>query len=399
MRWSLPALLCLLLACDDPGAGGPVTFHGADAEAPELDSLTPAAEDAEILPDAPPRCALDDLDEDGYGTDPSCGFPDCDDGNRSIHPGAFEACNGLDDDCDGMADEGLNAAVCGVGECRREAPNCLEGQPNRCVPGPPTEEGCNGLDDDCDGTVDEGAGGEVCGVGACQRLAACEGGVAGACIPGAPTEEVCNGQDDDCDGTTDEGQRGRVVQTSYSELVQRHEVCTGGGERIGPNCNAAISRFCGAQACMTSGFGPVENSGDVAAVGCAQTVAPAQVPFAVLAQYHPPCDGSRQRIGPDCNAAIHRWCNAQGHVSGFGPIESGGDFVVVACVDAAVAEGRGTTYTELRGHHPGCDGGGQRIGPECNAAIHRYCASQGFATGFGPVENSGDDAAVVCIRP
>ena len=393
-------LLLSLSACDDPGAAGPAQFQGGDTgEAPEADfEAPPPVEDAELLPDAPPGCAVADEDGDGYGTDDTCGFPDCDDGNRSVKPGGFEACNAADDDCDGVVDEGLNAAVCGVGACRREAPNCLEGKPNRCVPGEPTAEICNQIDDDCDGVIDNGAGGETCGVGACQRRAECVDGQPGTCTPGAPGEEVCNGQDDDCDGTTDEGQRGEAVQTTYSELVQRHEVCTGSGERIGPACNAAMHRFCAGRACMTSGFGPVENSGDVAVLGCVQGVGPLQVPFAVLAQHHELCDGAGQRIGPHCNAAIHRYCTSQGHVSGFGPVESGPDFVFVTCVTGAVAEGIGTTYTEMRNHHPPCDGTGQRIGPDCNAAISRFCGSRGFATGFGPVENSGDDLAVVCIR-
>jgi glucose/arabinose dehydrogenase len=42
-----------------------------------------------------------DLDGDGFG--PETG--DCDDANPAIHPGAPEVCNGLDDNCDGIADE------------------------------------------------------------------------------------------------------------------------------------------------------------------------------------------------------------------------------------------------------------------------------------------------------
>ena len=58
-----------------------------------------------------------DADEDGYG-DParvivSCAQPggyvltagDCNDASAAVHPGATEACNGIDDDCDGQIDE------------------------------------------------------------------------------------------------------------------------------------------------------------------------------------------------------------------------------------------------------------------------------------------------------
>jgi hypothetical protein len=41
----------------------------------------------------------------------------------------------------------------------------------------------------------------------------------------------------------------------------------------------------------------------------------------------------------------------------------------------------------------------ERVSLGCNAAISRYCATQGFTTGFGPVENDGDHAFVACIRP
>ncbi len=48
-----------------------------------------------------------DNDDDGYPDRPPCGGPyDCNDSNPTVHPGADEACNGVDDDCDGTTDEG-----------------------------------------------------------------------------------------------------------------------------------------------------------------------------------------------------------------------------------------------------------------------------------------------------
>ncbi|MEI8153832.1 MAG: putative metal-binding motif-containing protein, partial [Hyphomicrobiales bacterium] len=58
-----------------------------------------------------------DADLDGYGGTSDkvsgCSAPpgyvaangDCDDANASVRPGATEACNGADDDCDGRIDE------------------------------------------------------------------------------------------------------------------------------------------------------------------------------------------------------------------------------------------------------------------------------------------------------
>jgi len=128
-----------------------------------------------------------------------------------------EACNGIDDNCDGKVDN-MTADSCPRGDEFACATDCgTEGtavcdddcRPGDCVP--PGEE-CNGEDDDCDDVVDNGF--------ACVRGAAvdctttCGSTGTGTCTddcrippPGScqVPDEACNGIDDDCDDDIDEG--------------------------------------------------------------------------------------------------------------------------------------------------------------------------------------------------
>jgi len=117
-----------------------------------------------------------------------------------------EVCNGADDDCNGMIDDGLFPITCGTGQCQNTVPSCVGGMQQTCTPNPPSAESCNGMDDDCDGMVDEGLGTVTCGIGACMNtMPSCVGGMPQMCTPNPPSAEVCNNIDDNCNGTVDEG--------------------------------------------------------------------------------------------------------------------------------------------------------------------------------------------------
>jgi RHS repeat-associated protein len=126
-------------------------------------------------------------------------------------------CNAIDDNCNGSKDEGYVAqtTMCGVGACARTGmTSCVGGAvQNNCTPGAPaaTDTTCNGVDDNCNGTADEGyvSQASVCGSGACASTGttSCVAGqVQSTCMPGtpAPSDATCNGIDEDCSGTADE---------------------------------------------------------------------------------------------------------------------------------------------------------------------------------------------------
>ncbi|MHC4837803.1 MAG: MopE-related protein [Planctomycetota bacterium] len=120
-------------------------------------------------------------------------------------PCGDEACNGVDDDCDGQTDEGFGTISCGTGACVREVNACEGGAPAVCTPGPAGDETCNSIDDDCDGETDEALPDQICGRGDCRvSVAACVDGAPPACVPDDPEPEVCDRRDNDCDGRLDE---------------------------------------------------------------------------------------------------------------------------------------------------------------------------------------------------
>jgi hypothetical protein len=167
------------------------------------------------------RCQLElpcaDLDGDGVpGTRPdgsSCGN-DCNDFDPTIFPGAPEACDGIDNDCDGQVDEGCNqcfdldrdgypgtdanGGTCGS-DCDDWNPMVFPGAPEICG---------DGIDNNCNGVVDEGCGGCTDHDGDGYL-----GGTDPSCAvdcddfdasvnPGA--QEICDGIDNNCDGQVDE---------------------------------------------------------------------------------------------------------------------------------------------------------------------------------------------------
>ncbi len=173
----------------------------------------------------------------------------------ALQNGGVEACNEVDDDCDGIVDEGfdLDRDVAHCGGCGqacdlfRAVPVCVEGAcrvdhcadardvdldrlaENGCECRRTGAEVCDGQDNDCDGRVEEGFNldVDVNNCGACGRACATDhatpscvdGGCrVGQCEPGfvdlnrspddgcecAAAGEVCNGEDDDCDRAVDE---------------------------------------------------------------------------------------------------------------------------------------------------------------------------------------------------
>ncbi len=141
-----------------------------------------------------PSCT--DNDQDGFGVGAGCAGPDCDDMNPAIGSSGARACY------DGKG------GTMGVGACHAGTQICSGGVWATCAGEVvPSGEACNGVDDDCDGKTDNGLGTITCGLGVCaQTIAACTNGVLGVCHTGAPAglTDGCDGKDNNCNGAVDE---------------------------------------------------------------------------------------------------------------------------------------------------------------------------------------------------
>ncbi|MBM4319036.1 MAG: hypothetical protein FJ125_03535, partial [Deltaproteobacteria bacterium] len=152
----------------------------------------------------------------------------------SHSPGAEDACDRLDNDCNGQVDdvarlqgscECINdeTRICGsdVGECSTGIQRCLRGEWDSCEDEQlPVAELCNGLDDDCDGRVDEQDPADLQPLtppqglclarGVCAgTIPTCAGGAGWTCIypveqyESGELETSCDGLDNSCDGALD----------------------------------------------------------------------------------------------------------------------------------------------------------------------------------------------------
>ena len=110
---------------------------------------------------------LTDVDGDGFYLE----LGDCDDNDQSINPLALEICDGFDNNCNGLIDEGFDFDGDGFTSCGGDCDD------NDQLINPLALEICDGFDNDCNGLIDEGI----------------------------DVEEIPNnGIDDDCDGFVDE---------------------------------------------------------------------------------------------------------------------------------------------------------------------------------------------------
>jgi hypothetical protein len=267
-------------SCDADGDGWPNANAGCNPNNVALDCNDA---DPTMYPGAPDKCgngkaencvadqACNGQDKDGDGY---VAQYDCDDTNANIHPWAKELCNGVDDDCDNLVDEGnpdpagvpltaggttIACTDSDVGECAKTKGVCVcssaqenvrtdpngqrtycpgENPPGASKPphcfgaGQPKPQSCdatNPKDDDCNGSVDDPQGeyllmkGMPCGI----TVGQCKAGIIVGCDM---TKHNCFTQFGRTPASTD------WYVCSSDTVCPQAELCNG----LDDDCNGAL---------------------------------------------------------------------------------------------------------------------------------------------------------------
>tara|TARA_B100000609_G_scaffold165323_1_gene138017 strand:- start:9355 stop:12954 length:3600 start_codon:yes stop_codon:yes gene_type:complete len=259
------------------------------------------------------------VDNDGDGVTAD---KDCNDKDKTVYPGAKEVCDGKDNNCDKLVDEGCpcvsgtkrscynlgsgcvqqsNGSFKCSGPCKVGSQTCNAGVWSACAGAVgPKAETCDKVDNDCDGNIDDnlkrscytGPSGTD-NLGICQQGSqTCAAGKWGTCSGETlPAKESCNNKDDDCDGSIDEqltracynGPSGTRKQgecldgletcvqgawgTCQGEVQPAKEVCNNKDDDCDGKIDESISRACYSGRTITKGVGECKEGTETCQAG------------------------------------------------------------------------------------------------------------------------------------
>ena len=200
-------------------------------------------------------------------------------------PQGTEVCpNGLDDDCDGVADDGIVVV-------------------NETCANPGRDDDCNGVIDDIPevgAACDSGALG-ICavGVGHCN-------GLNFECVPHDPyPAEICaTGEDEDCDGTTDEADCSEVLRCG--QLPDPVQAALEACQAVFPNCvntNSAGIIGYAANSCQGCNCDPEDQWQMFCYATAYDDYNCAQCTLGEIQRSHSPCN-----CDPGTTPSIGTWC-------------------------------------------------------------------------------------------
>ena len=222
----------------NPSVAGCVAYYAADNSAQLQNAINAIVNNAtqEVCDNIDNDC--NGLIDDGLVR--NCTGP-CGAGTETCVAGAWqtcttarqptpEICNNIDDDCNGQIDDGLTRScqtACGQG-----IETCQAGQWRNCNAPQPQPEQCNNRDDDCDGQIDNNLK-RPCSTACGGGEETCTAGQWGGCTAQQPAPEICDNLDNDCNGQIDDG----LTRSCSTDCGNGTETCQA-GQWV--NCNAPL---------------------------------------------------------------------------------------------------------------------------------------------------------------
>jgi hypothetical protein len=345
----------------------------------------------------------------GTGVCASSGLLICENGHTSDtctagpQTGTDNNCNGIDEDCDGTADEHYvpTDTNCGLGVCASTGQMvCNDGVlDDTCSIGLTTgdDSDCDGLDDNCDGFTDNYyvPTPTSCGVGVCYangQKNCVDGNFQDTCVAGTSTglDNDCNGLDNDCDGATDEHYQatettcGTGVCSSNGLLICENghtsDTCTAGPQTgidnncngIDENCNNVpddnympTGTTCGIGACASNGLLVCE-------LGITRDTCSPGAPTGDDIE----CNG----VDEDCDGFTDNYYEPLGTTCGTGVCSASGQLVCVngQTMDNCIARQPTGQDNECDGVDQNCDGA-----PDNNYVSYTTTCGTGVCAAYG----------------
>ncbi len=321
-----------------------------------------------------------------------------------------ETCNNLDDNCNGTRDEGLSGGACTttlLGVCAPGTEQCTTGSLTCVANVTASAETCNNLDDNCNGLVDDGVAAQRCftgpagtfagacpGPGCTPRgqcrvgSAVCASGAYGTCTGQTlPVTEVCDGLDNDCNGSPDngllidaDGDGSRACLTCAAPASPACD-CNDGNNMVRPtasetcdaidnNCNGQVDEGSGPGGKLTANCysGPTGTQGVgacVAGVRVCNATVPGMSSFAACMNEIVPTAEVCNGRDDDCNGTVDDGFDQDGD----------GFLSCAACNNAMNCDCNDTDATIKPGAVELCD----TIDQNCNARLDDVPARRCFA--------------------
>lgn len=371
-----------------------------------------------------------DGDHDGYGSTSvasisSCTQPmgyvssggDCNDANLQINPGAPELCNGQDEDCDGLVDDGLtfstyysDSDLDGYGDASSALSACskpkgyvtdntdCDDADENTYPNAPAIL-CDGIDEGCLGLEDDAPDADLDGYDLCDAEVPGSDGLVADCddannaIHPSASEVIGDGIDQDCNGYADtlvlvagrspgEGGDGGAATSAQLFLPTDVKVSSSGDLYIADRFNHRIRKVTSAGIISTvAGTGEAGYNGDNIAATTAKLFAPQGIAVS----------GNDLYIADTSNHRIRK-------------VSSSGTITTVAGTGVSGFAGDGASATAALLAQPGAvsvtSGNSFYIADTANYRIRKVDSSGNISTvaGTGEAGYSGDGSAATSAR-